>query len=271
MIPLRDSVPARRPPVVMWGILATCLLVFLYELGLTEPELAWLFRTFGVVPARLLGPEPPYFTLVTSLFLHGGWVHLLGNMLYLWIFGNNVEDAMGHGRFAVFYLLCGFAAAAVQVAFQPDSPVPMVGASGAIAGVLGAYLVLFPHARILALVPLGFFTQLTEVPAVLFLPCGSCCSCCTAWPPSGCRRSWAAGSPSGPMWAGSWRACCWCGCSSPAAGGGDRWKGGGEKGTMGSGLDHPKNRAAIFGDPGAPPREGFFRDTLLAQEGWAPS
>jgi membrane associated rhomboid family serine protease len=170
MIPLRDSVPARKPPVVMWGILATCLLVFLYELGLTEPELAWLFRTFGVVPARLLGPEPPYFTLVTSLFLHGGWVHLLGNMLYLWIFGNNVEDAMGHGRFAVFYLLCGFAAAAVQVAFQPDSPVPMVGASGAIAGVLGAYLVLFPHARILALVPLGFFTQLTEVPAVLFLP-----------------------------------------------------------------------------------------------------
>jgi membrane associated rhomboid family serine protease len=170
MIPLRDSVPARRPPVVMWGILATCLLVFLYELGLTEPELAWLFRTFGVVPARLLGPEPPYFTLVTSLFLHGGWVHLLGNMLYLWIFGNNVEDAMGHGRFTVFYLLCGFAAAAVQVAFQPDSPVPMVGASGAIAGVLGAYLVLFPHARILALVPLGFFTQLTEVPAVLFLP-----------------------------------------------------------------------------------------------------
>ena len=170
MIPLRDSVPARKPPVVMWGILATCLLVFLYELGLTEPEVAWLFRTFGVVPARLLGPEPPYFTLVTSLFLHGGWVHLLGNMLYLWIFGNNVEDAMGHGRFAVFYLLCGFAAAAVQVAFQPDSPVPMVGASGAIAGVLGAYLVLFPHARILALVPLGFFTQLTEVPAVLFLP-----------------------------------------------------------------------------------------------------
>ncbi|MCS7235669.1 MAG: rhomboid family intramembrane serine protease [Armatimonadota bacterium] len=170
MIPLRDSVPARRPPVVMLAMLATCVVVFLYELSLTPWELAEFFRTFGVVPARLLGPDPPYYTLVTSMFLHGGWVHLLGNMLYLWIFGNNVEDAMGHGGFATFYLLCGLAAAAVQVAFQPDSPVPMVGASGAIAGVLGAYLVLFPHARILALVPMGFFTQLAEVPAVLFLP-----------------------------------------------------------------------------------------------------
>ncbi|MDR5675140.1 MAG: rhomboid family intramembrane serine protease [Armatimonadota bacterium] len=170
MIPLRDSVPARRPPVVMLSILAASVLVFLYEVGLPPDELAEFFRTFGVVPARLLGPDPPYFTLVTSMFLHGGWLHLLGNMLYLWIFGNNVEDAMGHGRFAVFYLLSGLAAAGLQVAFQPASSVPMVGASGAIAGVLGAYLVLFPHARILALVPLGFFTQLAEVPAVLFLP-----------------------------------------------------------------------------------------------------
>lgn len=170
MIPLRDSVPARRTPVIMLSVLATNVVVFLYELGLSEAELAWMFQTFGVVPARLLGPDPPYYTLVTSMFLHGGWLHLLGNMLYLWIFGNNVEDAMGHGKFAAFYVLCGFAAAAVQVAFQPGSPVPMVGASGAIAGVLGAYLVLYPRARILALVPLGFFTQLAEVPAVLFLP-----------------------------------------------------------------------------------------------------
>lgn len=170
MIPLRDSIPARRTPLVMLSLLATNVVVFLYEVGLSEAELVWMFQTFGVVPARLLGPDPPYYTLVTSMFLHGGWLHLLGNMLYLWIFGNNVEDAMGHGRFAAFYVLCGFAAAAVQVAFQPNSPVPMVGASGAIAGVLGAYLVLYPRARILALVPFGFFTQLAEVPAVLFVP-----------------------------------------------------------------------------------------------------
>ncbi|MER3456211.1 MAG: rhomboid family intramembrane serine protease [candidate division GAL15 bacterium] len=170
MIPLRDNIPARRTPVVMLAILFLSVLVFLYELRLTRGELVAFFNTFGMVPARLLGPEPPIYTLVTSMFLHGGWLHLLGNLLYLWIFGNNVEDAMGHGRFAVFYLLCGLAAAGLQVAFQPDSPVPMVGASGAIAGVLGAYLVLFPRARILALVPMGFFTQLAEVPAMLFLP-----------------------------------------------------------------------------------------------------
>jgi len=170
VIPLRDSVPARRPPVVMLAVLVTCLLVFLYEASLPAWALVELFQTFGVVPARLVGPDPPYYTLVTSAFLHGGWLHLGGNMLYLWIFGNNVEDAMGHLGFLAFYLLCGAAAALAQVALQPASTVPMVGASGAIAGVLGAYLVLYPHARILALVPLGFFTQLAEVPAVLFLP-----------------------------------------------------------------------------------------------------
>jgi len=154
----------------MLAVLVTCLLVFLYEASLPEWALVELFQTFGVVPARLVGPDPPYYTLVTSAFLHGGWLHLGGNMLYLWIFGNNVEDAMGHLGFLAFYLLCGAAAALAQVALQPASTVPMVGASGAIAGVLGAYLVLYPHARILALVPLGFFTQLAEVPAVLFLP-----------------------------------------------------------------------------------------------------
>jgi membrane associated rhomboid family serine protease len=170
VIPLRDSVPARRPPWVMLAVLVACVLVFLYEASLPERELVELFQTFGVVPARLVGPDPPYYTLVTSAFLHGGWLHLGGNMLYLWIFGNNVEDAMGHLGFLVFYLLCGAAAALAQVALQPTSTVPMVGASGAIAGVLGAYLVLYPRARILALVPMGFFTQLAEVPAVLFLP-----------------------------------------------------------------------------------------------------
>lgn len=154
----------------MLAVLVSCVLIFLYEANLPEAELVELFQTFGVVPARLVGPDPPYYTLVTSAFLHGGWLHLGGNMLYLWIFGNNVEDAMGHVGFLVFYLLSGAAAAVVQVALQPTSTIPMVGASGAIAGVLGAYLVLYPHARILALVPMGFFTQLAEVPAVLFLP-----------------------------------------------------------------------------------------------------
>ncbi|MDR7415431.1 MAG: rhomboid family intramembrane serine protease [Armatimonadota bacterium] len=171
MIPLRDSVPGRRTPVMMLTLLGTNLLVFLYTVGLGSPEeIQALFETYGLVPAKLLGPDPPYYTLFTSMFLHGGWLHLVGNMLYLWIFGNNVEDATGHVGFLVFYVLCGLAAAFAQILIQPASRVPMVGASGAIAGVLGGYLVLYPRARILALVPLGFFLQLMEVPALLFLP-----------------------------------------------------------------------------------------------------
>lgn len=171
MIPLRDSIPGRRTPVTMLTLLGTNLLVFLYTVGLGSPwEIQAFFETYGLVPARILGPDPPYYTLFTSMFLHGGWLHLVGNMLYLWIFGNNVEDATGHLGFLVFYVLCGLAAAFAQILIQPASQVPMVGASGAIAGVLGGYLVLYPRARILALVPLGFFLHLTEVPAVLFLP-----------------------------------------------------------------------------------------------------
>ena len=171
MIPLRDSIPGRRTPVTMLTLLGTNLFVFLYTVGLGSPwEIQAFFETYGLVPARILGPDPPYYTLFTSMFLHGGWLHLVGNMLYLWIFGNNVEDATGHLGFLVFYVLCGLAAAFAQILIQPASQVPMVGASGAIAGVLGGYLVLYPRARILALVPLGLFLHLIEVPAVLFLP-----------------------------------------------------------------------------------------------------
>lgn len=171
MIPLRDSIPGRRTPVTMLTLLGTNLFVFLYTVGLGSPwEIQAFFETYGLVPARILGPDPPYYTLFTSMFLHGGWLHLVGNMLYLWIFGNNVEDATGHLGFLVFYVLCGLAAAFAQILIQPASQVPMVGASGAIAGVLGGYLVLYPRARILALVPLGLFLHLMEVPAVLFLP-----------------------------------------------------------------------------------------------------
>jgi len=171
VIPLRDSIPGRRTPVTMLTLLGTNLFVFLYTVGLGSPwEIQAFFETYGLVPARILGPDPPYYTLFTSMFLHGGWLHLVGNMLYLWIFGNNVEDATGHLGFLVFYVLCGLAAAFAQILIQPASQVPMVGASGAIAGVLGGYLVLYPRARILALVPLGLFLHLIEVPAVLFLP-----------------------------------------------------------------------------------------------------
>ncbi|MDH5650167.1 MAG: rhomboid family intramembrane serine protease, partial [Gammaproteobacteria bacterium] len=132
----------------------------------------------GAIPAAIIGkqslpPElaliPSSLTLLTSMFLHGGWMHLIGNMLYLWIFGNNIEDAMGHGRFIIFYLLCGVIAALAHAIPNAGSAVPMIGASGAISGVLGAYLLLYPHARVLVLLPLGFFSQLIRLPAVLVL------------------------------------------------------------------------------------------------------
>jgi membrane associated rhomboid family serine protease len=177
MIPLRDNIPSRRTPVVTYALIAANVFVyFLLQPG--SGTRAGLFFTFqwGLVPADLLGgaprvphPVPVTWTVITSMFLHGGFFHILGNMWYLWLFGDNVEDVMGRARFLMFYLLSGVAAAAAQVAMEPASRVPMVGASGAISGVLGGYLLLYPHARILALVPLGFFTQLMEVPAVIVL------------------------------------------------------------------------------------------------------
>jgi membrane associated rhomboid family serine protease len=170
LIPLRDDVPSGTTPWVKYLFIAASVTAFLYVNSLpTERSAAAFFATFGAVPAALTGPEPAYLTVVTSMFLHGGWGHLIGNMWYLWIFGNNVEDAMGHGGFGLFYFLCGVAATVSQVLVEPGSRIPMVGASGAIAGVLGAYLVLFPSARVLAMVPLGIFTRILEVPAILFL------------------------------------------------------------------------------------------------------
>jgi membrane associated rhomboid family serine protease len=164
MIPLRDVIPSRTAPVVTIALIAANAVVFLYQRWLPERDLLSLMQTFGVVPLAFAWPA-----VATSMFLHAGWLHLIGNMLFLWIFGDNVEDRMGHGRFLVFYGLCGTAAALAQVAADPSSGAPMVGASGAIAGVMGAYLVLFPRSRVLTLLPFFVFWDIIEVPAIFFL------------------------------------------------------------------------------------------------------
>jgi len=163
MIPLRDIIPSRTTPYVTISLISLNVLVFLYELSIGRAVDAFTLY-FGLVPAAF-----SWVTVFTSMFVHGGILHVAGNMLYLWIFGDNVEDRMGHGRFLVFYLLCGAAAALAQTITAPDSVVPMVGASGAIAGVMGAYFVLYPKSRIVTLIPLFFFFQVIEVPAILFL------------------------------------------------------------------------------------------------------
>jgi rhomboid family protein len=163
MIPLRDIIPSRTTPVVTITLIAINVLVFVYELSLGRAVDAFTLY-WGLVPAAF-----SWVTVFTSMFLHGGLMHVAGNMLYLWIFGDNVEDRMGHGRYLVFYILCGVAAALAQTITVPDSVVPMVGASGAIAGVMGAYFVLYPRSRIVTLIPIFFFIQIVEVPAIFFL------------------------------------------------------------------------------------------------------
>lgn len=176
MIPLRDNLPTRHTPVVTLAIIGLNVYVYLKTLLLG----AWgghrLIMYYGLIPCdltreceivgRAFSPE---MTLFTSMFVHAGFFHLAGNMLYLWIFGNNVEDSMGRVRFAVFYLLSGLGAALAQILIGPASRIPMVGASGAISGVLGAYLLLFPRARVLTLIPLWIFIQLVEIPALIVL------------------------------------------------------------------------------------------------------
>ena len=172
MIPLRDDRPTRTFAVVTVAIIILNALVFWHELSLDNPQRAEsFFATFALTPAHLTHAlaVDSYLTIFTSMFLHGGWLHIIGNMLYLWIFGNNVEDSIGHFKFIVFYLLCGIAAAAAQVAISPDSTVPMIGASGAISGVLGAYLLLLPRARVLVLFPIWIFWRVFYVPAMLML------------------------------------------------------------------------------------------------------
>jgi membrane associated rhomboid family serine protease len=176
MIPLRDTVPAQSAPAVTVLLITLNVLAFLYELSLGSALDVFIMQ-YGAVPLRFVltgqmeqvSTVERFFPLFTSMFLHGGWLHLGGNMLYLWIFGDNVEDRLGHVRFLLFYLACGLAAALTQIYIHPTSKIPMVGASGAVAGVLGGYLLLFPYSRVLALIPILFFFQIVELPALLFL------------------------------------------------------------------------------------------------------
>ena len=175
MIPLRDTVRTRTVPIVNYLLIVACGVVFLLELSL-GPRIGPFVRTFGVVPASISaahregGFHPgAYLPLVTSMFLHGGWLHLIGNMLYLYIFGDNVEDRLGHFGYLIFYALSGIGAGLTQVYFMPDSVAPLIGASGAIAGVLGAYFLLYPRARVLTMIPLFVFFPVVEVSAFFFL------------------------------------------------------------------------------------------------------
>ena len=162
MFPIHDDNPTRITPYVTYVLLSACVLVFIWQILLGDAAQQAVY-SFGVIPSVLFASKslpveleilPAWLTIFTSMFLHGGWMHLIGNMLYLWVFGNNVEDAMGHRRFIVFYLACGLLAALTQAVLNPDSEIPMIGASGAISGVLGAYLLLHPHARILVVIPI---------------------------------------------------------------------------------------------------------------------
>ena len=175
MIPLRDDNPAERVPVVTRTLIVLNVLAFVLELSQGE-GMAEFLRNWGLVPGRLFASLAgatsfplELATVFTSLFLHGGWLHLLGNMWYLWIFGDNVEDRMGSWRFLGFYLAAGFFAAILHSSLMPGSPIPTVGASGAIAGVLGAYAFAFPRARVLTLIPLFFFFQVVAIPALVLL------------------------------------------------------------------------------------------------------
>lgn len=178
MIPLHDDNPTKVFPIVTVALIAICVLAFLWQATLGAQGNQFAVIGLGVIPAVLLDKVqlpaelvliPAELTVFTSMFLHGGFMHLAGNMLYLWIFGNNVEDSMGHVRFVIFYLVCGIAAVAGQTLQNPDSQIPMIGASGAISGVLGAYLLLFPHARVLVAIPLGFYLHMVRLPAGLVL------------------------------------------------------------------------------------------------------
>ena len=175
MIPLSDSAKARTRPYVNIGIIVACCAVFVYQLTLDELQLTLFFFERGVVPVRLVdwledpsGLEEP-LTVVTSAFIHAGWLHLFGNMIFLWVFGDNVEDAYGHVKYAVFYVVCAAGAVAVQVFTDTDGLIPMVGASGAIAGVMGAYLMLYPTATVGVLIPWLFFLGTFPIPAAVLI------------------------------------------------------------------------------------------------------
>lgn len=172
MIPLNDLNPVRRTPLLTWGLIALNVLVFLWELQFSDNQLFQIFTQISVVPAQAAAAPFALGTqldILRSMFLHGGWSHLLGNMLYLYLFGDNLEDRFGRPLFLGLYLICGYAAAIAQVLMDPSSTIPLVGASGAIAGVLGGYLVLYPNVRVRGIIPLGLFSRLAEWPAWVVL------------------------------------------------------------------------------------------------------
>lgn len=178
MIPLHDDVPRVHPPIAVVVLIVINVLVFLYEVGLDPHSKVRLFHFFGVVPNRFLNPEWAAFAgypeasvvpFFSYMFLHGGWLHLILNMWMLWIFGDNIEDVTGHGWFVLFYVLCGLVAVGVHILSDTSSAVPVVGASGAVAGVMGAYMVLYPHGKVQVLVPVFFFPLFFRIPSVLFL------------------------------------------------------------------------------------------------------
>ena len=178
MIPLKDDNPTKGRPIVSYGIIGFCILIFLAQTGLSETELRDFTYSYGLIPSVLMGIDQlpndlyrisPIGTIFTSMFMHGGWMHLIGNMLYLWIFADNIEDDLGTLNFVIFYFVSGIGAAMALVLMDVNSQIPMIGASGAIGGVLGAYLINYPNARVLVLIPFGFFSQLIKIRALYVL------------------------------------------------------------------------------------------------------
>ncbi len=178
LFPIYDENPTKSVPLITLILILTNILVFVYELSLQSAgRLQQLFQTAALIPYEITNmvklvpgvPNIGILTIFTSMFMHGGWLHIIGNMWYLWIFGNNIEDALGHFKYFFFYLLCGVGGGVVHILSQPNSQVPTVGASGAIAGVLAAYLIMFPTARVVTVIPIFFFLQIIRVPAVLLI------------------------------------------------------------------------------------------------------
>ena len=178
MIPLKDDNPTSSRPIVTYFLIAICVLIFLIQIGSQSYKTGQLFYSYGLIPSVLMGHNqlpmdlyavPAFVTIFSSMFMHGGFMHLIGNMLYMWIFADNIEDNLGAVKFLIFYLLAGVGAAMTQVLMDTTSQIPMVGASGAIGGVLGAYLINHPNARVLVLIPFGFFSQLIKIRALYVL------------------------------------------------------------------------------------------------------
>ncbi len=178
MIPLKDDNPVNTKPIVSYSIIGFCIIIFLAQLGLSQEELYNFTYSYGLIPSVFMGIDQlpddlyrisPVGTIFTSMFMHGGWMHLIGNMLYLWIFADNIEDDLGTLNFVIFYFVSGVGAAMAQILMDINSQIPMIGASGAIGGVLGAYLINYPNAKVLVLIPFGFFSQLIKIRSIYVL------------------------------------------------------------------------------------------------------